>query len=54
MPGLNVYLTYRVRSLAGAASSDSPLHREDTTQAFSISAVWTAFRSDRPARDGDR
>ncbi len=53
-PGLNVYLTYRVRSLAGAANADSPLHRDDTTQALSISAVWTALRSDRPARDGDR
>jgi MipA family protein len=53
-PGLNVFLTYRVRSLAGAANADSPLHRDDVTQALSISAVWTAFRSNRAARDGDR
>lgn len=52
-PGLNVYLTYRLRSLAGAENEDSPLHREDLTQAFSISAVWTALRSDRPARNHD-
>lgn len=50
-PGLNVYLTYRLRSLAGAENEDSPLHREDLTQAFSVSAVWTALRSDRPARN---
>ena len=52
-PGLNVYLTYRLRSLAGAENEDSPLHREDLTQAFSISAVWTAFHSQQSARNHD-
>lgn len=52
-PDLNVYLTYRLRSLAGAANEDSPLHREDLTHAFSVSVVWTALQSIRPARDND-
>jgi outer membrane protein len=53
-PGLNVYLTYRVRNLSGAANADSPMHRADTTQAFSVSVVWTALRSSRPAANGER
>ena len=52
-PGANVYLTYRVRYLGGAANEDSPLFREEVTQAFSVSAVWTALKSHRAARDGD-
>lgn len=52
-PGLHLYATYRLRSLAGAANEESPLHREDLTHAVSLSVVWTALRSDRPARDGD-
>lgn len=52
-PGLHAYLTYRLRSLSGAENQDSPLHRDDLTHAFSVSMVWTALKSDRPARDGD-
>lgn len=52
-PGLHAYVTYRLRSLSGAANEESPLHRDDLTHAFSVSMVWTALRSERPARDGD-
>jgi outer membrane scaffolding protein for murein synthesis (MipA/OmpV family) len=53
-PGFNLYLTYRGRQFSGAANEDSPLHLAETTHAFSISAVWTAFRSSRPAQNSDQ
>lgn len=49
----HVFVTYRLRSLDGAANQASPLHRENLTHALSVSLVWTALRSDRPARDRD-
>jgi MipA family protein len=52
-PDTHLFVTYRMRSLDGAANQASPLHRENLTHALSISLVWTALRSDRPARDHD-
>lgn len=49
----HLFVTYRMRSLDGAASQESPLHRENLTHALSLSLVWTAFRSREPARDRD-
>ncbi len=49
----HLFVTYRMRSLDGAASQESPLHRENLTHALSISFVWTALRSDQPARNRD-
>ncbi len=49
----HLFVTYRLRSLAGAANEESPLHREDLTHALSVSLVWTALRSSRAARDRD-
>jgi len=52
-PDTHLFVTYRLRSLDGAANQASPLHRENLTHALSVSLVWTALRSDRPARDRD-
>jgi outer membrane scaffolding protein for murein synthesis (MipA/OmpV family) len=52
-PDTHLFVTYRMRSLDGAANQESPLHRENLTHAISISLVWTALRSDRAARDRD-
>lgn len=49
----HLFVTYRMRSLDGAANQESPLHRENLTHALSLSLVWTAMRSNRPARDRD-
>lgn len=49
----HLFVTYRMRSLDGAANQVSPLHRENLTHALSISLVWTALRSDQPARNRD-
>jgi len=48
-----VFLTYQGRSLAGSANKSSPLLREDWTNAFSVSFVWKALKSKRPARNTD-
>ncbi len=48
-----VFLTYQGRSFEGASNADSPLLREDFTHAFSISFVWKALKSKRPARNDD-
>ena len=53
-PNIHAFLTYRLRNMSGAANDDSPLHLADTTHALSVSVVWTAFSSSRPARNGDR
>ncbi|MET0182547.1 MAG: MipA/OmpV family protein, partial [Caulobacterales bacterium] len=53
-PDFHLFLTYRLRSLKGSSNDDSPLHQEDLTHAFSVSAVWTLMRSDRRAQDGDQ
>lgn len=49
----HLFVTYRMRSLDGAANQESPLHRENLTHALSVSLVWTAFRSREAARDRD-
>ncbi len=48
-----VFLTWQGRSLSGAANADSPLLNEDFTQAASVSFVWKAAMSKRPARNDD-
>ena len=48
-----VFLTYQGRAFSGAANSDSPLLREDVTHAGSISFVWKALQSSRPAQNDD-
>lgn len=49
----HLFVTYRMRSLDGAANQESPLHRENLTHALSVSLVWTAMRSRQAARDRD-
>ena len=48
-----VFLTYQGRNFDGAANQDSPLLREDTTHAGSISFVWKVLQSRRPAQNDD-
>lgn len=52
-PGFQLYLTWQGRTFEGAANQGSPLHRADYTSAVSISFVWKALRSKRPARNDD-
>lgn len=49
----HLFVTYRMRSLDGAANQASPLHRENLTHALSLSLVWTALRSSQSARERD-
>ncbi len=48
-----IFLTYQGRSFSGAANEDSPLLREEFTHAASVSFVWKAFKSKRPAQNDD-
>jgi MipA family protein len=48
-----IFLTYQGRYFGGSANADSPLLEEDWTNAVSVSFVWTALQSRRPARNQD-
>lgn len=46
-----VYLTYQGRLLSGSANERSPLLQDKFTNALSVSFVWKAAKSKRPARN---
>ena len=48
-----IFLTYQGRNFSGASNEDSPLLREDFTHAASVSFVWKAAQSSRPAKNTD-
>jgi outer membrane scaffolding protein for murein synthesis (MipA/OmpV family) len=50
LPGLNLYLTYRLSDYAGGVNEASPLFKTDINHTVSLSAVWTLARSKRPAK----